>query len=175
MRTFRALAVALLAGSVACDSRPAASDDDSAAYQNVMTFDTATVRLAGQRDTLNLALQLAVTSEQKTMGLMERTKLAPNAGMLFVYDSTQPPDAGFWMYRTRLPLDIAFLDSAGVIRSIKQMVPCPTTIAQGCPTYEPGVPYRYALEMNTGYFEQHGVGLGQTLLLQNLTDGRRPK
>jgi len=28
--------------------------------------------------------------------------------MLFVYDSTQPPDAGFWMYRTRIPLDIAF-------------------------------------------------------------------
>jgi hypothetical protein len=31
------------------------------------------------------------------------------AGMLFVYDSTQPGNAGFWMYRTRIPLDIAFV------------------------------------------------------------------
>jgi len=155
----------LVALAAACGGESATDDD---AYEHVMSFDSARVRLAGPRDTVRLALELAVSPEQKTMGLMERRRLAENAGMLFVYDSTQSGDAGFWMYRTRIPLDIAFLDSAGVIRAIRSMVPCPTTIAEGCPTYAPDAPYRYALEVNAGYFDRHGIRIGQSLILQDL-------
>lgn len=130
-----------------------------------MSFDSATLSLVSGRDTVRLSVELAVTPEQKTMGLMERRHLAENAGMLFVYDSTQPPDAGFWMFRTRIPLDIAFLDSLGVVRATRTMVPCETILAQGCPTYAPGVPYRYALEVNSGYFERHGITVGSAALL----------
>jgi uncharacterized protein len=151
----------LAAALIGCTAEPSTDD----AYEHVMTFDTATVRLAGPRDTLPLALQLAISGEQKTMGLMERRRLADSAGMLFVYDSTQPPTAGFWMYRTRIPLDIAFLDSAGVVRAIRTMTPCPTTIAEGCPTYTPDVPYQYALEVNAGFFARHGIGIGHSLQL----------
>jgi uncharacterized membrane protein (UPF0127 family) len=156
----------------ACTDK-AASDSDTT-EERIMKFDTAQVRLTTPRDTLQLTVELAVTSEQKTMGLMERRHLAPSAGMLFVYDSTQPPDAGFWMFRTRIPLDIAFLDSAGVVRSVRTMQPCEARIAQGCPTYNPDVPYRYALEVNAGYFQQHGVGVGSTLLLSDLPASIRP-
>lgn len=166
-RIFWLVFAALLVG---CTAEPPADDD---AYEHVMSFDTAHVRLARQRDTLRLALQLAVRDEQKTMGLMERRRLADNAGMLFVYDSTQPPDAGFWMYRTRIPLDIAFLDSAGIIRAVRSMTPCPTTIPQGCPTYTPDVSYRYALEVNAGFFARHGISIGHSLLLHDLP-GRSP-
>ena len=148
-----------------CPSEPPADDD---AYENVMAFDSAHARLVGPKDTLRLALQLAVSAEQKSMGLMERRHLADSAGMLFVYDSTQPPDAGFWMYRTRIPLDIAFLDSTGVIRAVRTMTPCPTTITQGCPTYAPGAAYRYALEVNAGYFARHGISVGHSLLLTDV-------
>ena len=137
--------------------------EDAGEYERVMAFDSARVRLASPSDTLQLRLALAVTAEQKTMGLRERRRLADDAGMLFVYDSTQPPDAGFWMYRTRIPLDIAFLDSAGVIRAVRSMTPCPTTIAQGCPTFTPDVPYRHALEVNAGFFARHGIGVGDSL------------
>lgn len=133
-----------------------------------MSFDTARVRLAGLRDTVPLVLELAVSDEQKTMGLMERRSLDYNAGMLFIYDSTQPPEAGFWMYRTRIPLDIAFLDSAGVIRVVRSMTPCPSTVAQGCPTYTPGLPYRYALEANAGFFARHDIAVGHSLLLEDV-------
>jgi uncharacterized membrane protein (UPF0127 family) len=150
---------------VSCTSEPPADDD---AYERVISFDTAHVRLARQGDTLRLALQLAVSDEQKTMGLMERRRLGDYAGMLFVYGSTQPPDAGFWMYRTRIPLDIAFLDSAGVVRAVRSMTPCPSTIARRCPTYTPDVPYRYALEVNAGFFAQHGITIGHSLLLRDL-------
>jgi hypothetical protein len=159
---------------IGCRGENGKEDED--AYEHVMSFDTARVRLARASDTIPLHVELAVKPEQKSMGLMERRHLDENAGMLFVYDSTQPPDAGFWMYRTRIPLDIAFADSAGVIRSIRSMVPCPTTLAEGCPTYAPDVPYRYALEVNAGYFTRHGVAVGNTLLLTDLptTAARRP-
>ena len=158
------LAISFAAIALGCKSEPA----DDGAYDRVMSYDTATARLARGSDTLRLRLELAVSGEQKTMGLMERRQLPDDAGMLFVYDSTQAADAGFWMYRTRIPLDIAFLDSAGVIRSIRSMVPCPTTIAEGCPTYPAGTPYRYALEVNAGYFARNAVSLGHTLVIGDL-------
>jgi uncharacterized protein len=167
MATGRRRVVTLLLACLAagCTAEPA---DDAGAYEHVMAFDSARVRLAHERDTTQLTVELAVSAEQKTMGLMERRRLADDAGMLFVYDSTQSGDAGFWMYRTRIPLDIAFLDSTGVIRAVRSMTPCPTTIAQGCPTYAPDVPYRFALEVNAGYFERHGIGVGDALLLGDL-------
>lgn len=129
-------------------------------------FDTSSVRVVTRTDTIPIAVELAVSSEQKSTGLMERRQLAEHAGMLFVYDSAQPPDAGFWMYRTRIPLDIAYIDSAGRIRAIANMAPCETAIPQGCPTYPPGVPYQYALEVNGGFFARRRVGVGDSVAIR---------
>ena len=148
-----------------CRETPEPQD---AGDEHILDFDSATVRLATGRDTVALALQLAVRVDQQRLGLMERRHLPERAGMLFVYDSTQPPDAGFWMYRTRIPLDIAFLDSNGVIRSIRSMLPCPTTMPEGSPTYTPDTPYRYALEVNAGALEQWGATPGARLLVGDL-------
>ncbi len=155
------LCVALFA-IAGCGERP---EPAAAADEHVLDFDSATVRLATSRDTVLLALELAITVDQQRLGLMERRHLPERAGMLFVYDSVQPPDAGFWMYRTRIPLDIAFLDSAGVIRSIRAMMPCTATIPQGCPTYAAATPYRYALEVNAGTLQRWGVDTGVARLL----------
>ena len=151
--------------AAACADKSASTGDDTT---HIMAFDTAQVRLAGRRDTIRLSLELARSPAQKTMGLMERRALAENAGMLFVYDSAQAKDAGFWMYRTRIPLDIAYLDSTGAVRVILAMVPCTATLIDGCPSYPPNVPYRYALEMNAGFFARHGIGAGDVLLVGDL-------
>jgi uncharacterized membrane protein (UPF0127 family) len=162
----RDIVVAGLVGlTAACGSEPA---DDGDAYAHVMSFDTARVRVIRATDTLSLLVELATDDTQRSMGLMERRHLADSAGMLFVYDRNQPGTAGFWMYRTRIPLDIAFLDSAGVIRSIRAMTPCTTDIVDGCPTYAPDVPYRFALEMNAGFFTRHRLAPGDTLRLPGL-------
>ncbi|MEP6729924.1 MAG: DUF192 domain-containing protein [bacterium] len=152
-----ALALALIAcnRSTSCDS-----DQPS-----VLSFASAKMRVITAADTLRILTELARTSEQQTLGLMERKCLADTAGMLFVYAKDQPASAGFWMFRTLIPLDIAFMDSTGGIRAIQHMVPCTATLVQGCQSYDPGVPYRAAVEMNAGYFSQHRVVLGDRMLL----------
>jgi len=168
----RVNALVLLLAIILCGCRGERSSDDGE-YEHVMSFDSARVRLVGQRDTIPIVVQLAITEDQKNMGLMERRQLADSAGMLFVYDSIQPADAGFWMFRTRIPLDIAFIDSSGVFRAVRSMTPCRAAMAQGCPSYSPGVPYQYALEMNAGAFSRHGVGVGSFLIVGDL-DRTRP-
>ena len=109
-------------------------------------------------------VELAKTGAQHTFGLMARPTLDANSGMIFAYDSIQPPQAGFWMWRTKIPLDIAFMDSTGVMLRILTMQPCPSDMyASSCDTYVPKVPYRSALEVNAGFFAKHGVGEGAKL------------
>jgi uncharacterized membrane protein (UPF0127 family) len=154
----------------ACGSHSDA-DRGTPDYTNIMAFDTATIRAVG-RDTTRLTVQLAESEAQRTMGLMERRTLAPDAGMLFLYGSTQPDSNAFWMFRTRIPLDIAFIDSAGTIRTVLTMQPCASDLAAGCPSYPPTAPYRAALEVNAGYFAHQHLGVGDRVLLGDTTTRR---
>ena len=156
---------------LACSSRPDA-DSNAPDYAHIMAFDTATIRVIGH-DTARLTVQLAETEAQRTMGLMERRTLAPDAGMLFLYSETQPDSAAFWMFRTRIALDIAFIDSLGTIRTVLTMQPCPSDLAQGCPSYPPTSPYRAALEVNAGYFARQKLGVGDRVVLADTTTRRR--
>ena len=139
------------------------SDADVVQGAQVVAFDTATVHLSAGRDTVTIRAEVARTPQQKTMGLMERRSLAEDAGMLFVYEEEQPADAGFWMYRTRIPLDIAFADSLGRIVAIRRMEPCNAQLIAGCPSYAPEHPYRVALEVNAGLLARRGVMVGSRL------------
>lgn len=152
-----------------------ADEEVDSAPPPTMAFETAQVRLVSGADTVRLLVELARSPEQQRMGLMERTRLADTAGMLFVYPTDQPDSAGFWMFRTRIPLDIAFVDSVGIVRAIKNMVPCASDLAQGCPSYPAGVPYRAALEVNAGYFARHQVKVGSRVILADTAQGARAR
>jgi uncharacterized membrane protein (UPF0127 family) len=139
------------------------SDADIVEGSSVMAFDTTLVHLTAGKDTLTILAEVARTAEQKTMGLMERRSLSDTAGMLFVYANDQPATAGFWMFRTRIPLEIAYADSGGRVVSVRHMVPCDAQLAAGCPTYEPGHAYRMALEVNAGMLSRRKLGVGSRL------------
>jgi hypothetical protein len=143
-------------------------DDDNTDYSSILAFDSTRVRVVARSDTLSILVQLARTPEQRSLGLMERKSLSDSAGMLFLYASDQPSTAGFWMFRTRIPLDIAFLDSLGTVVAVRQMEPCTTQLAAGCPSYEPGVPYRAALEVKAGFLQRHSIGLGARVSLPEI-------
>jgi uncharacterized protein len=100
---------------------------------------TATTAL--QLDAVRFEPELALTTAQRSRGLMFRRK-APADGMLFVfpYEST----GGFWMKNTRVPLTIAFFDSRGNRVRKLSMTPCRT---DPCKIYDPGRRYRFALEL----------------------------
>jgi uncharacterized protein len=156
-----ALIVSLLAA--ACE--PEAPPVQDGAYVSPFTFDTATALVMTAADTLRLTVEVAERDDQRSQGLMERLELPQDAGMVFLYNAEQPADAGFWMYRTRIPLDIAYFDGDGIIGAIHHMDPCPYE-AFRCPTYPPGVPYHGALEVNRGWFAAHGVTVGDRVVVQ---------
>lgn len=123
------------------------------------------VAVVGDEKTYQLQVEIADDPSERAYGLMERDSLPDDAGMLFVYQREQSPQASFWMYRTRIPLDIAFLGGDGEIRAIRTMPPCASERAAECPSYPAGVPYRIALEVNAGYFAEHDIDVGDRIEL----------
>lgn len=128
-----------------------------------VTFDTGLVKITTKNRTLAMQVELATKPIQFAYGLMDRDQLSQETGMLFLFNELQPADAGFWMYRTRIPLDIAFIDQHGKIISIHTMVPCPSPYPQKCTSYTAGQEYSAALEVNRGYFALHSISVGDRI------------
>ena len=89
---------------------------------------------------------------------MDRTSLAADDGMAFLFDG--PTSGSFWMKDTLIPLSIAFWREDGQIVGIRDMDPC---AADPCPTYGSPEPYVGALEVNQGFFAEHGVVVGDRI------------
>ncbi|TVP72550.1 MAG: DUF192 domain-containing protein, partial [Gemmatimonadales bacterium] len=119
-------------------------------------------------DDLEIEVEVAKSQEQRTRGLGRRDALDDDAGMIFLFEEMRGGDEGFWMFRTRIPLDIAFLDEDGTILDILGMDPCESPNPEFCPVYSPGVPYQFALEMNLGWFQAHDVAAGDRVDLGSL-------
>jgi uncharacterized membrane protein (UPF0127 family) len=102
-------------------------------------------------------VEIADTLETQEVGLMCRTALDPDAGMLFQFAADT--QGSFWMKDTLIPLSIAFIDSGWHIVSIMDMKvePDPTHPQA---LYAPSRPYRYALEVNQGFFGQRDIDGG---------------
>lgn len=102
-----------------------------------------------------LTAELAVTGAQRDSGLMHRTTLAANGGMLFAYPYTQQPEfAAYWMMNTPIALSIAYLDSTKKVINIEDMQPNTATL------HYAQARFLYAIEANLGWFASHGVTAG---------------
>lgn len=163
MKRWTALALILL--PVLVISRPVLAEP-SALPQFLDSYQAC---LVTESDAITVQLEQATTPMEQRYGLMERESLPDSAGMLFVYPAKRDANAGFWMYRTRIPLDIAWLDEDGVILAMDTMSPCKTESARNCPSWSPGVRHRHVLEMNAGFFADHSVAVGDRLVV-NLND-----
>jgi uncharacterized protein len=158
----RLAALCMIGMFAACgDDRPGQQE-----YVPVVTWETAAAQVVSATDTYRITVEVAERDDQRAYGLMERTTLPDDHGMVFLYTSEQPADAGFWMYRTRIPLDIAFFDQDGSIVAIRGMEPCPHADPRGCPSYPPGMSYHGALEMNRNWFARRGVGIGDRIVVE---------
>lgn len=100
-------------------------------------------------------VEIADTPAARERGLMGRTSLADDAGMLFVWDTDTA--SAFWMKDTLIPLSVAFIDAGGAVLGILDMDPCR---ADPCAVYDPGLRYRMALEATQGAFTRWGIRPG---------------
>jgi uncharacterized membrane protein (UPF0127 family) len=109
--------------------------------------------------------EVAATLESRMIGLMRRTAMPQQRGMLFVF--TERAQHCMWMRNTDLPLSVAFLDDQGRIVNIEDMQP--HTEDNHCARK----PVRYALEMNLGWFKSRRIAPGATISgLQAVPSGR---
>lgn len=101
-------------------------------------------------------VEIADTPEERQRGLMERTELGEDRGMLFIFSEDRK--LSFWMKNTLLPLSIAYIDSEGIIREIHSMTPLSL---QPIPSR---TSVRYALEVEQGRFDELGIEEGDRVI-----------
>ena len=98
-------------------------------------------------------VEIADDDETRRLGLMYRTEMAPDAGMLFDFGEPQP--LAMWMKNTLIPLDLAFIDKDGVIRRITA-----NATPRSLESLPSGSPVIAVLEVNGGVFEKLGIKAG---------------
>jgi len=134
----------------------------SAGAQEAPQLDLPRVRLSAGM--YQIDAQVALTPEQRAIGLMFRREMPQHEGMLFVFE--QPAGQCFWMKNTLLPLTAAFVADDGTIVNLADMKP------QTTDSHCSAKPVRYVLEMNRGWFAKRGIKAGSKLGGQPF-DGRR--
>ena len=99
--------------------------------------------------------EVADRDETRAAGLMHRTSLPANGGMVFVFESEGIHC--MWMKNTLVPLSVAFADASGTIVNIEDMQPLSED------SHCAARPARYALEMKQGWFAERGIRAGMPL------------
>lgn len=110
-----------------------------------------------------IKLEVAQTPKEIERGLMGRTALDPNSGMVFLF--TPPRGVRFWMYNCFISLDMMFIKDGKIMRICKNVPPCKSQDPTQCPTYPEGedVTVSEVIEVNAGYCEAHGIKEGDTV------------
>ena len=152
--SLRASAVAFTALALLC-ALTACGDSDTVKLEDYGTRD---VTLPGGE---LIHAEVASTQPQVQKGLMFRTSLAPDRGMLFLFskeDSLQ-----FWMFQTLIPLDIVWMDASRCIVEISPDTPPCKTKASLCADYGGHQTAQFVLELGGGEARRLGLTVGQTL------------
>jgi uncharacterized membrane protein (UPF0127 family) len=122
----------------------------------IAAFDKSTVTIDTISGAHHFAVELARTPAQQELGLMFRSALAPDAGMLFDFGETKP--ASFWMKNTLIPLDMLFIGADGRVADIHEhAVPLSEAVIQS------RVPVRAVLEVNGDTVAQLGIRVGDVV------------
>ena len=102
-------------------------------------------------------------SEPELMrGLMFRESLAPGRGMLFIHSKEN--NFRYWMYQTKIPLDMIWMDhDRRIVEMSLDTPPCKSTSAMGCPNYGGNFKSKYVLEVNAGVARKNGLKTGDAL------------
>lgn len=121
---------------------------------------TATVTIG----TTTVAVEVESTEAAREQGLSGRTSLAPNSGMLFVFQT--PGTYGFWMKDMNFDLDMLFADSNGKIVTIAQDATAASYHQNPPQVFYPASPISYVLEVPAGFAQSHNIQEGMTMQIK---------
>ncbi|MBO0350027.1 DUF192 domain-containing protein [Phormidium pseudopriestleyi FRX01] len=109
-------------------------------------------------------LEVATTPEQQAIGLMYRSEIAPNRGMLFPFNP--PRTVTFWMKNVEINLDMIFLRDGEVLAIADDVPPC---TSDPCPFYGPeNSPVDHVLELGGGRAAELGIQVGDQIAIDFL-------
>lgn len=116
---------------------------------NLIYISSHIVWISGEHGVNWYWVEIARDEHAREQGLMYRTELADNHGMLFSFPDTEPRT--FWMKNTLIPLDMIFLDENKKVVSITSYAnPCEDASGVTCARYQSGLPAKYVLELKAG-------------------------
>jgi len=124
---------------------------------DLQKFATSELTIISATGPHRFKVELAETPEQMTQGLMFRTSLAPDAGMLFDYK--EPTMATMWMRNTLIPLDMLFVDAQGRIVNIHERA-----VPQSDDVIAAAEPVRAVIELNGGTVARLGIEPGDRVI-----------
>ena len=113
---------------------------------------------------VEVTIEVANTPETMQRGLMYRSSLADDHGMLFVFPSDS--DHRFWMKNTLIPLDMLFIAKDGRLVGIRANTTPMSTTPIGI-----GQPTRWVLEVPGGYAARRGIAPGDQIELLEIPSG----
>ncbi|MCY6380618.1 DUF192 domain-containing protein [Hoeflea prorocentri] len=115
------------------------------------------LQVVTQTGTYDFDVELALTPPERAVGLMHRTHMDQDAGMLFRFDAIRP--ALMWMKNTLIPLDMIFIRPDGSVADIhRNAQPHSETVIQS------SEPVRYVLELNAGVVDRIGLAPGDKVV-----------
>lgn len=128
------------------------------AASNEVQFEQGQVTFHLSERDLTVQVEVARTGAARRQGLMNRTKLKPHHGMVFLFENEE--HQSFWMKNTLIALDMIFINRQGqVIGVVHEAEPMTTT-----PRNVPGIS-QYVVEMVGGYARQYGIQKGTQVTL----------
>lgn len=107
--------------------------------------------------THSFVVELALTGEQRAIGLMHRDQMDKNAGMLFRFDMSR--NVAMWMKNTLIPLDMIFIRADGTVANVHQ-----NAVPHSEKVIGSGEPVLYVLELNGGMAEKIGIEPGDRVM-----------
>jgi uncharacterized membrane protein (UPF0127 family) len=151
------LACAGLIGSLVLGLPAMAQDDDTiTAAQPVLPTQPLSIQTSDGK-THNFHVEMATTPQQQEVGLMFRTAVRADGGMLFVFPTTQ--EGQFWMKNTLVPLDMVFINPDGTIRSIAE-----NTVPHSLGIDDSGGPILAVLELQGGLTAKENISVGDKVI-----------
>ncbi len=110
---------------------------------------------------LALNAEFAISNAEQQMGLMNRTEIPQNFGMLFIFEDEDY--RSFWMKNTFIDLSIAYIGSNKKILEILEMKAVKSSLDVDVPSYPSTVKAKYVLEVNRGWFQKNKIKVGDTM------------